>query len=137
MTHKLKKGFTLIEIVIVLAIAALIMVVVFLAVQGAQRSQRNQARKDLANRGAAKATEYRGNHNNTAPTGAQLTAAFTANDLNLPGIGTVSIGDTAATCSATGMPALTAYWYVPGAAGVPDRVFACLEQDATPYQTSQ
>ena len=42
------KGFTLIEIVIVLAIAALIMVIVFLAVQGAQRSQRDTATKNNA-----------------------------------------------------------------------------------------
>jgi prepilin-type N-terminal cleavage/methylation domain-containing protein len=45
-----KKGFTLIEIVIVLAIAALILVIVFLAVGGAQRSQRDTASQD----GAAK-----------------------------------------------------------------------------------
>lgn len=43
-----KKGFTLIEVVIVLAIAALILVIVFLAVGGAQRSQRDQASKDAA-----------------------------------------------------------------------------------------
>ncbi|MEI7818960.1 MAG: type II secretion system protein, partial [bacterium] len=57
---KLKKGFTLIEIVIVLAIAALIMVVVFVAVQGAQRSQRDQARKDIAGRTLAAVQSYRG-----------------------------------------------------------------------------
>lgn len=45
-----RKGFTLIEIVIVLAIAALIMVIVFLAVQGANRARRDTARKDAANR---------------------------------------------------------------------------------------
>jgi prepilin-type N-terminal cleavage/methylation domain-containing protein len=52
-TPKKQNGFTLIEIVIVLAIAALIMVIVFLAVQGAQRSRRDTQRKsDLARIGA-------------------------------------------------------------------------------------
>ena len=45
-----KKGFTLIEIVLVLAIAALIMVIVFVALQGAQRSRRDTARKNDAGR---------------------------------------------------------------------------------------
>lgn len=62
----LKKGFTLIEVVIVLAIAALIMVVVFLAVTGAQRAQRDQARKDYANAGLAKISEFRGNNGGTS-----------------------------------------------------------------------
>lgn len=45
-----KSGFTLIEIVIVLAIAALIMVIVFVAVQGAQRSRRDTDRRAAASR---------------------------------------------------------------------------------------
>lgn len=70
MTHKAKKGFTLIEIVIVLAIAALILVVVFFAVQGAQRNQRNDARKNLASRVLAQYQTYLGN--NPAGTPAQF-----------------------------------------------------------------
>lgn len=42
-------GFTIIEVLIVLAIAGLIMVVVFLAVPALQRSQRNNSRKTDAN----------------------------------------------------------------------------------------
>ena len=42
---KKEKGFTLIEIVLVLAIAGLLLVIVFLAVQGAQRSRRDTQRK--------------------------------------------------------------------------------------------
>ncbi len=43
------KGFTLIEIVLVLAIAGLLLVVVFLAVAGAQKARRdNQRKNDLA-----------------------------------------------------------------------------------------
>jgi prepilin-type N-terminal cleavage/methylation domain-containing protein len=44
-----QKGFTIIEVLIVLAIAALIMLVVFLAVPALQRSQRNNARAADAN----------------------------------------------------------------------------------------
>lgn len=43
---KKEKGFTLIEIVLVLAIAGLILVIVFLAVSGAQKSRRDTQRKD-------------------------------------------------------------------------------------------
>ena len=66
----LRKGFTLIEIVIVLAIAALIMVIVFLAVQGAQRAQRDEFRRTVVNQAAAAFQQYRGNNNGTAPTSA-------------------------------------------------------------------
>jgi prepilin-type N-terminal cleavage/methylation domain-containing protein len=44
-THKPKNGFTIIEIMIVLAIAGLIMLIVFLAVPALQRSARNTQRK--------------------------------------------------------------------------------------------
>ena len=43
---KKEKGFTLIEIVLALAIAGLLLVVVFLAVSGAQKSRRDAQRKD-------------------------------------------------------------------------------------------
>ncbi len=55
-----KKGFTLIEIVIVLAIAALILAIVFLAVGGAQRSQRDQASKDAAGKVVAAFSSFLG-----------------------------------------------------------------------------
>jgi prepilin-type N-terminal cleavage/methylation domain-containing protein len=64
MKLKLKQrqsGFTIIEVVIVLAIAALIMVVIFLAVPALQRSQRNNARKTDANRIAAAVIEFQSN----------------------------------------------------------------------------
>lgn len=65
--HKRYQGFTLIEIVIVLAIAALIMIVVFFAVAGAQRGQRDQVRKDAANRVLAAAENYRSNMQGVPP----------------------------------------------------------------------
>jgi len=50
---KKEEGFTLIEIVFVLAIAALIIVIVFLAVAGARNSAKDTASKDWAGRLAA------------------------------------------------------------------------------------
>jgi len=61
------RGFTLIEIVIVLAIAALIMVIVFLAVQGANRAQRDTARKSTANQILAAVQQYAGNNSGDMP----------------------------------------------------------------------
>ena len=64
---KRERGFTLIEIVLVLAIAGLIMVIVFLAVSGAQKSRRDAQRKtDLARISAALDT-YAGNHEGKYP----------------------------------------------------------------------
>lgn len=56
-------GFTLLEIVIVLAIAALIMIIVFLAITGTQRSQRDQARKDGLNRVLSQGSSFTSNKN--------------------------------------------------------------------------
>ena len=69
-----KSGFTLIEIVIVLAIAALIVVIVFAAVAGAQRSRRDAARKSAANQALASVQQYYSANNNTAPTGTSLSS---------------------------------------------------------------
>lgn len=66
-TPKKQTGFTLIEIVIVLAIAALIMVIVFLAVAGAQRSQRDNTNKAAAGQALAQAEQYLANSNGTYP----------------------------------------------------------------------
>jgi prepilin-type N-terminal cleavage/methylation domain-containing protein len=61
-------GFTLIEIVLVLAIAGLIFVIVFLGVSGAQRARRDTARKADADRFLAAAEQYAGNNNGDYPT---------------------------------------------------------------------
>lgn len=67
MLNKLKQrkqaGFTIIEVLIVLAIAGLIMLVVFLAVPALQRSQRNSARNSEASRISAAVTECLSNRN--------------------------------------------------------------------------
>ncbi len=73
-----KKGFTLIEIVIVLAIAALILVIVFLAVAGAQRSQKDNASLDAAGKAIAAYSSYLSDNNNTAPANVAAMASYTA-----------------------------------------------------------
>lgn len=62
---KTEKGFTIIEVALVLAIGALIFLVVFLAVPALQRNQRNDARKrDISNVVEA-VTDYNSNNPTT------------------------------------------------------------------------
>jgi prepilin-type N-terminal cleavage/methylation domain-containing protein len=74
---KKDKGFTLIEIVLVLAIAGLLLVIVFLALSGAQKSRRDTARKNDAARMLAAIESCASNGSNAGSyalcqTGAQL-----------------------------------------------------------------
>jgi prepilin-type N-terminal cleavage/methylation domain-containing protein len=70
MKHQIKKlnqGFTIIEVMIVLAIAGLIMAIVFIAVPQLQRNQRDNARQDIANRLKAELETYAGNNQGLYP----------------------------------------------------------------------
>lgn len=58
---KTAKGFTIIEIMIVLSIAGLILLIVFLAVPALQRNSRNYQRRQAATHVAAELDEYKGN----------------------------------------------------------------------------
>lgn len=60
---KRQDGFTLVEVIIVLAIVGLIFVIIFLAVTAAQRGQRDTARKDNVNRAIAVIQQNAGNNN--------------------------------------------------------------------------
>lgn len=64
LSNKLKsqKGFTIIEVLIVLAIAGLIMLVVFLAVPALQRNSRNNGRTNDASRIAAAVNDWVANN---------------------------------------------------------------------------
>lgn len=64
---KRNEGFTIIEVMIVLAIAGLIMLIVFLAVPALQRNSRNTQYKSDASALLAAASEYTDNHNGTIP----------------------------------------------------------------------
>ncbi|HMS93304.1 MAG TPA: prepilin-type N-terminal cleavage/methylation domain-containing protein [Candidatus Saccharibacteria bacterium] len=61
--QKSEKGFTIIEVVLVLAIAGLIFLMVFIALPALQRSQRDQARKNDASTVAAAVQTFKGNNN--------------------------------------------------------------------------
>lgn len=70
MFHKIKnneKGFTIIEVLIVLAIAGLIMLVVFLAVPALQRNSRNSQRKGDVQAILGGVSEFSGNNNGKIP----------------------------------------------------------------------
>ena len=84
-----KKGFTIIEVVLVLAIAGLIFLMVFIALPALQRSQRDTQRRDDYAALSTAVTTYMTNNNgalpiNTAADG-QCTANFTATQINANG----------------------------------------------------
>ena len=62
-----QKGFTIIEVMIVLAIAGLILVVVLVAVPQLQRNQRNSARTSILARISTEIANYSGNNNGNIP----------------------------------------------------------------------
>ena len=69
-SQKGQSGFTIIEVLIVLAIGALIILAVLLAVPALQNNQRNSARKADASRIASALTAWASDNNNAALTGA-------------------------------------------------------------------
>ncbi|HET8884645.1 MAG TPA: type II secretion system protein [Candidatus Saccharimonadales bacterium] len=63
-----EKGFTIIEVVLVLAIAALIFLMVFIALPALQRSQRDTQRKNDLARAQTALQNYQSNNRNRLPT---------------------------------------------------------------------
>lgn len=66
-TVKKQQGFTIIEVVLVLAIAALIFLMIFIALPALQRGQRDTARKNDANAVASALNSYRSNNDGKMP----------------------------------------------------------------------
>ncbi|MBR3176048.1 type II secretion system protein [Candidatus Saccharibacteria bacterium] len=62
--QKNKQGFTIIEVVLVLAIAGLIFLMVFIALPALQRSQRDTQRRDDISRLATALTQFQANNGN-------------------------------------------------------------------------
>ena len=78
-----ESGFTIIEVVLVLAIAGLIFLVVFLALPQLQRSQRDSQRRSDAGRLLTALESYASNNNGTYPPSGEVTnfvAAYLTND---------------------------------------------------------
>jgi type IV pilus assembly protein PilA len=66
--EKQQKGFTIIEVVLVLAIAGLIFIMVFIALPALQRNQRDTARKNEASAVISAVGTYQGNNRGANPT---------------------------------------------------------------------
>lgn len=62
-----KEGFTIIEVVLVLAIAGLIFLMVFIALPALQRSQRDTQRRDDMARFLSQLNQYQANNNGKVP----------------------------------------------------------------------
>lgn len=74
--QKLRKGFTLVELIIVLAIAGLIISLVFIAATAAQRNGRDTARRADAQKLATAIDQYAANHNGALPSADPTLALF-------------------------------------------------------------
>lgn len=71
--NRKESGFTIIEVLIVLAIAGLIMLIVFLAVPSLQRNSRNTQRKNDASAISSAIANYISNNGGTLPTSTTVT----------------------------------------------------------------
>jgi prepilin-type N-terminal cleavage/methylation domain-containing protein len=76
LSKKNQSGFTIIEVMIVMALAGLILAAVIVAVPQLQRNQRNTARKDVISRIKTEIDSYSGNNNGNIP-GAAAAAIVT------------------------------------------------------------
>jgi prepilin-type N-terminal cleavage/methylation domain-containing protein len=77
-----QKGFTIIEVVLVLAIAGLIFLMVFIALPALQRSQRDTQRKNDLSRAITAINNYQSNNRGLVPTN---WTTFTTNYLKAGG----------------------------------------------------
>ncbi len=93
---KRTEGFTIIEVLIVLAIAGLIMLIVFLAVPALQRNSRNTEIRNEASRLATSANEFVTNANGVVPVAADVPAIQTSAGLSRISGVTFGAGTTAA-----------------------------------------
>lgn len=91
-----QRGFTLIEMAIVMAIGALMIAAVIIAINGAQRDHREKQRKDMAATMTARLTTWASNHSKHFPTTAEEKSSFehnTLRDLTNPATGQPYEGD--------------------------------------------
>jgi len=91
-------GFTIIEVVLVLAIAALIFLMVFIALPALQRNQRDTARKTIVGKVASAITSYQSNNRGINPANAKAIKGYvdgkdigTGNDTQIENEYTINI----------------------------------------------
>lgn len=129
---KSKSGFTIIEVVLVLAIAGLIFLIVFLAVPALQRSQRDTQRKSDLSRYATSVSNYQSNNRGNVPTTqAQVDSVITryikVNNDQFADPGGSDYVATLSTVTATGaanVPANTVYYYTSATCAGEDAIVA-------------
>lgn len=92
---KKQGGFTLIEVVLVLAIGALIILMALLAFNGAQRARRDTARTNAAGQMISALEQYAANNNSSYP--ASVSAANFASNIKDPKTNTGPVGAADAT----------------------------------------
>jgi prepilin-type N-terminal cleavage/methylation domain-containing protein len=92
--QKKEKGFTIIEVVLVLAIAGLIFLMVFIALPALQRNQRDTARKADVGAVASAVVSYTGNNRGVFPTSLSLGTYVTEKSQNTTD---VKVGESTAT----------------------------------------
>ena len=80
-----RKGFTIIEVVLVLAIAGLIFLMVFVALPALQRSQRDTQRRDDMARFISQIAQYQTNNNGKVPAAKADYTTFITNYLKAGG----------------------------------------------------
>ena len=113
-----KKGFTIIEVVLVLAIAGLIFLMVFIALPALQRSQRNTQREDDLARVLTAVNEFQTNNNGKTPFNGLDLVSFVTRYLDKEGTG----GNSTVTATAGATTGFTAC----------GKQFS--DPDGTPYQ---
>ncbi len=77
-----KKGFTIIEVMIVLAIAGLILLIVFLAVPALQRNGRNTTKRSDASKALGAVGEFVANNSGKVPVTANVATLQTSANLS-------------------------------------------------------
>ncbi|MBR3168889.1 type II secretion system protein [Candidatus Saccharibacteria bacterium] len=82
---KSKQGFTIIEVVLVLAIAGLIFLMVFIALPALQRGQRDTQRRNDMSRFLSQLAQYQANNNSNVPGSKDAFNTFIANYLRVNG----------------------------------------------------
>jgi prepilin-type N-terminal cleavage/methylation domain-containing protein len=80
--QKNKDGFTIIEVMIVLAIAGLILLIVFLAVPALQRNSHNTTKRSDASNALGAVGEFVSNNNGQVPSTANLAALLVSANLS-------------------------------------------------------
>jgi prepilin-type N-terminal cleavage/methylation domain-containing protein len=115
---KRQEGFTIIEVLIVLAIAGLIMLVVFLAVPNLQRNQRNTSRRADAARIATAASNFVANNNGTIPSASADVTSIIGDAGTLSQYPGFAVAGTLATAAANKMSLVAAGAGTPAAISV-------------------